>query len=658
MESCLEWLETNGQGGYAMGSVDGVLRRKYHSLFTAAQNPPVNRNALLKGFEIRVTVGDFTYLWAPFVYSAEDQANQGSETKFSRAPWPKYTISFRNNISLTMEICSLPKAVMAVRIKMQNSANTPALLSLRPFFSGLSHHQLRQNTNYDNFRYDFEKLCLSGEPDIAPTVAIMSNARFSSSAWMNYNVYYEEEEQRGYPCRENLYTPGEFIASDLSEICLLVSDSVAGLEAIEPDKILSWCNDQMKNEAARRNSLSSAESLAEKFLVHSANRSSIIAGYPWFADWGRDTFISLRGICLAQNKLKAAEDILLSWATTINQGQLPNCFSEQVSQFEYNSVDASLWYVICVWEYLYKAQKNSHKVPRANRKILLDALENIITSYYSGTNYNIACDSDGLLRAGNAHDAITWMDAKVNGVPVTSRAGKAVEIQCLWINALIIAEDLLGLYAGLAKKARESFNQKFWNESENCLYDVIDCNGIIGAVDPSIRPNQIFAVGGLPGAVLDDARSRLVVDKVQEKLLTTYGLRTLDPQDPAWVSTYAGSQEQRDLAYHQGTIWPWLLGPFLEAWLRCYGSHGDSHDVANQLLSGIYEFIDNGMAPEIFGGCEQQEQAGCPFQAWTVAEVLRAEAIIKQYRQSRRRKSFLSVLIEKITGRQAARAMI
>ncbi len=302
---------------------------------------------------------------------------------------------------------------------------------------------------------------------------------------------------------------------------------------------------------------------ADAYLVRRGAGQTIIAGYPWFGDWGRDTFISIRGLCIGSGRLADARDILVQWAGAVSEGMLPNRFTDHGDEPEYNSVDASLWFVVAVGDYL-RASHGGGK----DAATLCAAIEAILSGYHDGTRFGIRADADGLLRAGAPGQQLTWMDARAEGREVTPRIGKPVEIQALWLNALAIGSNFSDRWQPILERGRRSFEERFWNADGGYLHDVVDCEHRAGTVDASFRPNQIFAVGGLPLVLLPPAKARKMVDAVEARLLTPMGLRSLAPEEAGYVGQYAGDPAQRDRSYHQGTVWPWLIGPFVEAWLR------------------------------------------------------------------------------------------
>jgi predicted glycogen debranching enzyme len=388
------------------------------------------------------------------------------------------------------------------------------------------------------------------------------------------------------------------------------------------------------SERARRAKLGGAlERAADQYVVRRGSGKTIIAGYPWFGDWGRDTFIALRGLCLATGRFADALQILTAWADLVSEGMLPNFFPDATGAPEFNTVDASLWYVIAVGEALQAA---GAAVDSADRRRLISAVEAILSGYARGTRYGIRATDDGLLAAGVPGQQLTWMDARVDGHEMTPRIGKPVEIQALWLNALASAIALgcpsAARWQGLLGRGRASFESRFWDETRGCLYDVVDVDHRPGAVDATFRPNQILAVGGLPLPLLTGARARMVVDAVETALLTPLGLRSLAPAEPGYCARYAGGIAARDGAYHQGTVWPWLMGPFVEAYVRVHGGTGEAKRAARaRLLAPMLAHLGDagiGHVSEVVDADEPHRPGGCPFQAWSLGELLRLDRVV------------------------------
>jgi predicted glycogen debranching enzyme len=361
---------------------------------------------------------------------------------------------------------------------------------------------------------------------------------------------------------------------------------------------------------------------AESYIVRRGGGHSIIAGFPWFTDWGRDTFIAMRGLCIERGQYDIASSILLEWATTVSAGMLPNRFPDQGAVPEYNAVDASLWYAIAVHEFILAARPEPSVC-----STLLAAVRAILDGYTGGTRYGIRMDSDGLLACGVPGTQLTWMDAKFGDHVVTPRIGKPVEIQALWINALRCTG---GTYSVMADRAQARFQSRFWNASAGCLYDVVDVDHKSGCVDASLRPNQIFAVGGLPHQIVDSSVAHAVVMTVERELVTPMGLRSLSRGDSSYRARYEGSTSERDIAYHQGTVWPWLIGAFVEAWLRVEGDDaGHRAEARNRFLTPLQAHLGIaglGHVSEIADGDAPYTPRGCPFQAWSLGELIRALA--------------------------------
>ena len=364
---------------------------------------------------------------------------------------------------------------------------------------------------------------------------------------------------------------------------------------------------------------------ADQFIVSRGTGKTVIAGYHWFSDWGRDTMIALNGLTLATNRPEIAKSILIEFSKHISEGMLPNRFPDAGETPEYNTVDATLWFFEAIRAYAEKTGDYD-----LIREELYDKLVDIIEWHVRGTRYQIHVDTDGLLYAGGPGLQLTWMDAKIGDWVVTPRTGKAVEIQALWYNALCIMSGLASRfgdaekrddYAEMAEIASESFVGQFWNESQQCLFDVIDGS----KQDASIRPNQIFAVS-LPHTMLDGEKARKIVDKVEAELLTPVGLRSLSPSDPRYVGVYIGSPLERDGGYHQGTVWGWLIGHFVDAYRKVHSKDAKSDMRINEIIAGFTEHLTEamvGQVSEIFDGDPPHAPRGCAAQAWSVAEVLR-----------------------------------
>jgi len=383
----------------------------------------------------------------------------------------------------------------------------------------------------------------------------------------------------------------------------------------------------------RRGFRSPLDRAADAYFVARGSGKTIVAGYPWFTDWGRDTFIALRGLAIAGDRLDDARDILIAWSATVSQGMLPNRFPDGNGEPEFNAGDASLWYVVAVHDYLTTAARRGDRVSDRDHATLCDAVEQILVGYERGTRFGIRLDGDGLLAAGQPGVQLTWMDAKVGDWVVTPRIGKPVEVEALWINALrigaLLSRGNRKRWNELAQRAAASFADRFWSSEHGWLFDVVDVDHVGGTQDATLRPNQILAVGGLPFPIVDGERARLVVAAVESALLTPLGLRSLASGMPGYVSRYEGGVGGRDGAYHQGTVWPWLVGPFVEAWIRVRGgSEAVKREARSRFVEPLLVHLGDagiGHVSEIADADAPHVPRGCPFQAWSLGELLRLE---------------------------------
>jgi predicted glycogen debranching enzyme len=383
-----------------------------------------------------------------------------------------------------------------------------------------------------------------------------------------------------------------------------------------------------QHEATRRAQLATPlRRAADAYVVRRGHGKTIVAGYPWFTDWGRDTFIALRGFMTLPGGLDLARDILLAWSEVVSEGMLPNRFPDGASEPEYNAVDASLWYVICAHEFMARADAGAIALGSDERAALQSAVRQIVDGYRAGTRFGIAMDHDGLLKAGVPGWQLTWMDARIGDWVVTPRIGKPVEVQALWLNALKLVGDEKGFARG-----RAAFCERFWNEQGGCLFDVVDVDHQPGRDDGAVRPNQILAIGGLPAPLLEGERARRTVATVEQKLLTPLGLRSLAPDEPGYRPHYGGDPVSRDSGYHQGTVWPWLIGPFVDAWLRVQDDDAVKHEADARFLQPIRDHLavaGLGHISEIADGDAPHTPRGCPFQAWSLGEFLRVTAALE-----------------------------
>lgn len=630
-----EWLETDGLGGFASGTVGGVRTRRYHALLLTATNPPGGRMVLVSGFDawVETPAGTFSISsqeYAPGIVPPDQGLKPES---FEPEPWPRWTYCLKDGTRVVHELfVRHGEPTVALTWKLA-APQAGVKLCVRPFLSVRDYHAL----HHENAAFRFEPQNINGRwiwrpYDGAPSIASVSNGTYTHAPHWYRNFLYEQEQRRGLDCTEDLAAPG-VLSFDLSSgeaIWLLSAGDGGNLPAEKGIQVARGLETLRGAERTRRMEFDTPlDRAADAYFVRRGRGQTIVAGYPWFTDWGRDTFIALRGLCLATGRLTDARDILLEWAGAVSEGMLPNRFSDHGETPEYNAVDASLWYVIAVHEFLQALDATGQRLAPRDRKTLSTAVHAILDAAIAGTRYHIRVDADGLLAAGQPGVQLTWMDAKVGDWVVTPRIGKPVEVQALWLTALWTLHGESSDLKALFDRGRSSFETRFWNEAEGCLFDVIDADHVRGRNDAAVRPNQIFAVGGLPLALLGGARARKVVETVERRLLTPLGLRSLAPDDSQYRPRYAGGVVERDGAYHQGTVWPWLMGPFVEAWLRVNGNTTEARRKARErLLAPLHAHLQHagiGHVSEVADGDSPHAPGGCPFQAWSLAELLRVE---------------------------------
>jgi predicted glycogen debranching enzyme len=604
-----EWLEPDGSGGFASGTVAGYRTRRYHALLLTAAS---ERVVLVNGFEAWIDVAGTTFALSTQRYAPDVVYPRGLDhlVAFTADPWPRWTFALPDGTVVAHEIAVSGRATVCAWRRIAGSG--PAWLHLRPLLSGRGYHALMR----ENAAFDFTATTHGGNASWqpyhgVPAISILSNGTYGHAPDWYRSFLYTEEAARGLDCIEDLASPGIFTFDlaqrDAALVLRVGSDIVADPRGIAAGTFAS--------ERKRRSPLSRSERAADAFIVQAGARRTIIAGYPWFTDWGRDTFIAMRGLLLARGRADVASMILEDWAGHVSQGMLPNRFPDGSEAPQYNAVDASLWFVIAVHETMAVAGSSVR---------LAQSVDAILDGYARGTRFGIRTDEDGLLACGEPGVQLTWMDARVNGRVITPRIGKPVEVQALWINAL----RLMGRDAQ-AERATAAFRARFIDDASGGLYDVVDADHVRGRVDASVRPNQLFAIGGLPFALLEGDEARAVVRIVETELLTPAGLRSLARTDPAYCPRYEGGPEHRDGAYHQGTVWPWLMGALVDAWLRAHGNDAATKAEARQRFieplaarlgaAGIDHLF------EIADGDAPHTPRGCPFQAWSLGELIRAQ---------------------------------
>jgi predicted glycogen debranching enzyme len=646
-----EWIVTNGIGGFASGTIAGCETRRYHGLLLAALRPPVARTQLVTGLDEIVRYGGAeyslaTHQWAGGVVDPKGFLN---------------IESFRLDGMMPVWTYALADALLEKRVWMRHGENTTyveytmvrgssgveldlkALVNYRDFHG--STHAGNWRMKIDPVENGVQVMAFDGA---TPFYLKCAGAVYQPRHEWYRNCFLPVEKERGLDDLEDHLFAALFQAKlkvGTTVTFVASTEATAGLDGAavraesaerEAKLVQSWLAENEKTAADSPNWLPQLVLAADQFIVKRSmpefpDGRSIIAGYHWFGDWGRDTMIALPGLTLATGRAGVARQILLAFAEYVDGGMLPNNFPDVGGQPQYNSVDAALWFFEAVRQY-FAVTKDGRTLLQ-----LFPTLGEMIDAHVKGTRYSIHVDpADGLLYAGEPGVQLTWMDAKVGDWVVTPRTGKAVEVNALWINALETMAEFARLlarpgegYEKLSAKARKNF-QKFWNEERGCCFDVIEAPSV--GNDAALRPNQLLAVS-LPVTPLTEEQQKSVVDVCAQHLLTSYGLRSLAPGDPGYQGHYAGGPKDRDAAYHQGTVWGWLLGPFVLAHLRVYGDRAEAMRFLEPLGISVHMY-GLGTLGEIFEGDPPFTPHGSIAQAWTVGEVLRAMREILNYRES------------------------
>ncbi len=656
-----EWLLTNERGSYCASTIVGCHTSGYHGLLIGSPEPLVSRMMALSncleavlchGRRFELSTFEFPDCFAPtgYKYLREFRCDTGACWRFGLEP-----ADLRKAVYLARD-----SDTVVVEYTFEE-VREPLDFVLRPFV-GLRDHHMLQNARAsfacqlvgDVLQVRHE---VSGgtEPQNSPSLLLSCPGMcYESDPQWWFNFVYRVNRERGQYYTEDLWAPGLFTRHiewpTRVALCARLTDgSQPG--KIPPVDVGAVKNDLRRHQkrlirlagAVGAKDSSPLQTLclaADQFVVkrRRAGRelTTTVAGYPWFADWGRDTFISLPGLLLATGRHREAGAVLRTFAAAVDEGMVPNHFDDRTGTAHFNSVDASLWFIHAAFEYL-----DATGDTRLFSRDLLAAIEAIIDAYHRGTRFGIHADADGLITAGDESTQLTWMDAKCDGVAFTPRYGKAVEINALWHNALRRMEKFYAeirnpkseirnaQYAALAEQVGQSFVALFWNEERGYLNDAVRPDG---SVDASLRPNQVFAVSLPQAPPLSRDRQRAVVETVERELLTPYGLRTLNRQAPSYKGRYEGSPRQRDEAYHQGTVWPYLMGPFVEAYLKVHDFSPRARERAAQMLQPLLRhMVEDGCLDtiaEIFDGDPPQRAKGCWAQAWSVAELLRAYRMV------------------------------
>jgi len=651
-----EWLETNGIGGFASGTISGANSRRYHGILTAATKPPLGRITMLSKFEETLTIDGKSYELSSNQYPNIVNPKGFKYLKsFRLDPFPIWVFEI-DGIEIEKKIFMIHgqnSTVVEYSSKVQ-SPKSKVRLELKPLLSFVDYHALQHETAEINPEFQISENCVSIAPfNDLPELFFAHNAeKIETTGYWYRNFEYAIEKERGFDFREDLFQPFalKFDLSNAANVIVSTNTSQNSLRERAVESLPTYkqpahagCSDIIaevqkheKAEIARRKELIKTAKVktdfakqlvlaADQFIVSRGTGKTVIAGYPWFSDWGRDTMIALSGLTLATNRTEIARNILLEFSNHLNEGMLPNRFPDEGDEADYNTVDATLWYFEAIRAFAEKT--GEYDFVRDN---LYKKLVNVIIWHLEGTRFQIHVDTDGLLYAGENGVQLTWMDAKIGNLVITPRTGKAVEIQALWYNALKIMADFAERfgdvedkkkYDSIAELAKQSFNAVFWNDAENCLFDVVNN----GKRDGAVRPNQIFAVS-LPHSMLSIGQAQKIVEKVENELLTPFGLRSLSPKDNDYCPIYIGAPFERDSAYHQGTVWGWLIGAFVDAYRKVCPNGNKTEKRIKEILSGFEGHLTEagiGQISEIFDADAPHSPRGCMAQAWSVAEVLR-----------------------------------
>ena len=626
-----EWLLTNGLGGYAMGTFCGANTRRYHGLLNAAMSPPVQRMVCLHSTIDQFHPDGDEARYVPLstqIFGDEEtihpegwkvQVDFSCDTRTGIWTWtPAEGVTIRRSLTLEQ---GRNAAVMEWTIE---GAESGSMLTIRPLVVFRDHNSLLTTESGDFQSFAEGSRCVLQRDMTSLEIETDLGEWQTQNQWWN-NFDYPVERHRGQDHLEHAFCGGvlrvPITGQKTTVTCRMgLKDIPASTTETQP------ATTSHETTATSRLADACDQFIVTRGLGEGAPRS-VIAGYPWFVDWGRDSLISLRGLFLKHGRLDEAMSLLNGFATRIRKGIIPNRFDDNGKEAYYNTADASLWFMNAVHACFTHAggEDGHHLLPG-----LIDTCRSIVKHYRRGTDYGIRIDFDGLVMAGVPGEAVTWMDARVNGQGVTSRIGKPVELSALWHNGLCCLARMIedpaeaAGYKAAAALARQSFQDRFWNESHGCCYDLLIPDHGNWRGDNRIRPNQIFAIS-LPWSPLSGQQAQQVLDCVRQHLLTPFGLRTLSPEDSEYRGRYEGDMESRDRAYHNGTVWPWLMGPYCDA-VQKLNDSGSADQQVRELLKPLIASLDDGclgQIAEIYDGDEPQQPHGCPAQAWSIAEVAR-----------------------------------
>jgi len=623
-----EWLETNGIGGWSGSSLTGAHTRRYHGLFVAAVNPPTDRMLLISKLDETIVTRDSRIELGCNLFNGGTIHPDGHHylSSFTKELFPQW-IYDAEGIQLKKTVAMIHgENTVIVRYEVIKAPSV-FILELLPLMAARGYHSLTHAGPQMHWDADFDNGIFHNQPDgnVNVFISVPGSSYRHTPGWYN-NFKYSIEEYRGLDFTEDLFNHGKFSVNikkgDSLEI-IISTENPAGRNALQ---LLQAEEKRRKNllvNQAPDETVQQLISAADQFIVKRGdNLRTVIAGYHWFTDWGRDTMISLPGLTLSTGRFNDAKKILAAFANSVDMGMLPNRFQETEPP-EYNNADGTLWYFIAVFKYIRSTGDKDFVLGK-----ILPVLKNIIEWHYKGTRYNIHVTEDGLLYSGEEGQQLTWMDARIGSWVVTPRMGKPVEIQALWYNAQKIFAELLRMNKQIdeaasielaAQKTKDSFNKIFWYREGNYLYDNIDEHG---NCNTELRPNQLFSIS-LPFTLIDDHnKARAILKAVEDNLYTPVGLKSLPSTDVHYTGHYGGDQWHRDSAYHEGTVWSWLLGAYVDAIIKIENGKGKAKKVIDAFKYHLNEGCI-GSVSEIFDADAPHKPRGCVAQAWGVAEILR-----------------------------------
>jgi len=629
-----ELLRSNRAGSYASTTILGCNTRKYHGMLVTPQ-PAIDgeNHVLLSALDITIIQKDAEFNFGIHKYACGIYNPKGHKyfSDFTLEPIPKLTFRV-GGVVLTMEfLLVLDDERLLVRYILED-AHSDTILRIKPYLAFRNIHKLTRanvfvDKKYENIENGIKYRMYTGYTNLF--LQFSGKAEYTHTPDWYYNIEYTEEQARGYDYQEDLFVPGFFDIPIKKGESIILSAATSEKKPILLKKLFTT---EIKKRIPRDSFVNNLVNSAHQFIVRRDNKTEVMAGFPWFGRWGRDTFIALPGLTLAIDDPKTCKAVLDSMVSELNGPLFPNV--GHGNRADYNSVDAPLWFFWALQQYAEYTDTKENIWKEYSRKMVM-----ILEGFRDGTMYNIKMQANGLIYAGTPGKALTWMDAIVNGKPVTPRVGMPVEINALWYNAIMFSLEVAKLacvnsfvddWQPIADKIPASFKETFWSKPKGYLADYVDGD----YKDWTVRPNMVFATS-LPYVPLSDKIRQLILERIQQELVTPRGIRTLTPKHPDYKGTYAGNQTERDMAYHQGTVWPWLLGHFAEGYLKVHGKSGLSY------IKCLYEGFDSAMKEyclgtiaEVYDGDPPHKAGGAFSQAWSVGEILRIRKMIEKMEDS------------------------